>query len=98
MEQLTETIVNHILEYTEVSRCRIVMEGYAYSAKGLVFTIGEFVGLLKHKLKIEHSINYDIVPPAQIKKFIHKGNSSKSDLLYTFLNRQINNIEKYNPV
>ena len=73
------------------------MEGYAYSAKGLVFTIGEFVGLLKHKLKIEHSITYDVVPPAAIKKFIHKGNSSKSDLLYTFLNRQINIIEKYNP-
>ncbi len=49
---LTNAIVQTISEYADNFNCRITLEGYSYSSKGLTFSIGEFVGLLKHKFSI----------------------------------------------
>lgn len=61
---LTNELINYVTEYTTYFNCKVAIEGYAYSSKGLVFSIGEFVGLLKYKLRIINNIEFEIVPPA----------------------------------
>jgi hypothetical protein len=63
-----------------------------------VFSIAEFVGLLKHKICIQNNLDLVIVPPPAVKKFILKGNAKKSDMLKSFLDRKIHVIQNINPV
>jgi len=59
----------------------IILEGYAFAAKGQVFNIGENTGLLKHKLYKQHQ-SFTSIPPTVIKKYATgKGNANK-DLMY----------------
>lgn len=73
------------------------MEGYSYSSTGKVFSIAEFVGLLKYKIEIIRGWNYVITPPSTAKKFILKGNSSKTALFTEFYNNQISDLVEINP-
>jgi Holliday junction resolvasome RuvABC endonuclease subunit len=62
----------------------IYIEGYSYSSKGQVFSIGENGGILKWKL---YDMGYDfgIIDPSSIKKFATgKGNSKKDDMYRAF--------------
>ena len=55
----------------------IGLEGYAYAAKGRVFSIAEATGLLKNALWL-NEIETDIITPTEVKKFATgKGNASK---------------------
>lgn len=94
---LTNAIIDVISDHIHDFDYRLVIEGYSYSSKGLTFSIGEFVGLLKHKIAITRGWQYTEVPPATVKKFILKGNAGKTDLMYTFLTKQIHEIHAVNP-
>lgn len=65
--------------------CVVYLEGYAFSARGLVFNIGENGGMLKYKLWY-NGIPFFITPPSTIKKFATgKGNASKEMMYESFL-------------
>ena len=58
----------------------IMLEDYAYGAKGQVFNIGENTGVLKYRLW-KHDKKYSTVAPTQVKKFATgKGNAKKEDM------------------
>ena len=65
----------------------VCIEGYAMAAKGLVFNIGEFTGLLKHKLWLLRDRKpLCIVAPTSNKKFATgKGNADKEKMYEAFL-------------
>lgn len=50
-----------------------------------MFSIGEFIGLLKHKIVIQNKLKYDIIQPSSLKMFIGKGNSNKTELFDSFM-------------
>ena len=63
----------------------VILEGYAFAAKGQVFNIGENTGLLKHKL-YKADIHPFMPTPTQIKKqATGKGNASKSMMYNAFV-------------
>ena len=65
----------------------VILEGYAFAAKGQVFNIGENTGLLKHKL-FKNNIHPKIVTPTEIKKWATgKGNASKTDMYCAFVDQ-----------
>lgn len=62
----------------------VIIEGYAFGAKGQVFHIGENTGLLKHKLH-SRGIEFETVQPSVIKKFATgKGNADKAAMNVAF--------------
>ena len=62
----------------------IMLEDYAYGAKGQVFNIGENTGILKYRLWT-HKKKYDTVAPTQVKKFATgKGNAKKEEMHEAF--------------
>ena len=75
---------------------KVAIEDYAYSATGQVFNIGEFVGLLKHKLFMA-GIEIEVFAPTAVKKiFTGKGNASKVKMVDTYFKKYPNSIiEKY---
>jgi len=55
----------------------VYLEDYAFGATGIVFNIGECVGLLKHKLW-KNNYKFEKFAPSKIKKFATgKGNANK---------------------
>lgn len=63
----------------------ILIEDYAYNARGRVFHIGENTGILKFLLEQE-CMPYDVVPPTVIKKFATgRGNADKKMMTKAFL-------------
>ena len=65
----------------------IILEGYAFAAKGQVFNIGENTGLLKHKL-YKNNLYPKVVTPTEIKKWATgKGNASKTDMYNAFVDQ-----------
>lgn len=63
---------------------RVTIEGYSYGSKGVVFHIGEFTGLLKHKLHRRY-IPFDVVAPSAVKKLATgKGNANKAAMAEAF--------------
>jgi len=63
----------------------IVVEDYAFAAKGRVFNIAENTGLLKHQLW-RFKKNYETIAPTVIKKFATgKGNANKEAMYEAFL-------------
>jgi len=67
---------------------RVVLEGYAFAAKGQVYQIGENGGLLKHKL-YRKGIWFDVVAPSVIKKHgTGKGNADKALMEQAFVTSQ----------
>lgn len=70
------------------------LEGYSFGSKGKVFEIGENTGILKLGLELI-KIKYDIIPPAQIKKFAWgKGNANKEQMYQSFLNETKKDIQQ----
>jgi len=62
---------------------RVIIEDYAFAARGRVFNIGENCGILKCKLT-EAGISYDVISPPVVKKFAtDKGNANK-DVMHEF--------------
>jgi len=60
---------------------QLVLEDYAYNARGKVFNLGELGGVIKY-ICIKNSIPYTIVPPTVIKKYVTgKGNAKKELML-----------------
>ena len=71
-----DTITNWTIKQIPMGST-VYIENYAFSAKGLVFQIGELTGLLKHKLW-KAGFKFVLVEPTKIKKsFTGKGNASK---------------------
>ena len=65
----------------------VILEGYAFAAKGQVFNIAENTGLLKHKL-FKNNIHPQIVSPGEIKKWsTGKGNASKTEMYQAFVDQ-----------
>ena len=63
----------------------IMLEDYAYGAKGQVFHIGENTGILKYRMWREKK-EYSTVAPTQVKKFAtDKGNASKEQMHEAFI-------------
>ena len=63
----------------------ILLEGYAFAAKGRVFNIAENTGLLKYKL-YHRGIPTDVVAPTTIKKMATgKGNADKNMMHDSFM-------------
>jgi hypothetical protein len=63
----------------------LVLEDYAFAAKGRIFNIGENTGLLKHQLW-RFQKKFVVVPPTVIKKFAtSKGNAKKEQMYEAFL-------------
>lgn len=69
------------LEATQSSLAGAAIEGYAYSAKGAVFNLGELGGVLRLAL-YKRNIRTIEVPPTYLKKFLTgKGTSPKNVML-----------------
>jgi Holliday junction resolvasome RuvABC endonuclease subunit len=63
----------------------LVLEDYAFAAKGRVFHIGENTGLLKHQLW-RFKKHFEVAAPTTIKKFATgKGNAKKEQMYEAFL-------------
>ena len=70
----------------------VVIENYSFGSTGMVFHIGENVGLLKHKL-FSSKINYFSVAPTAIKKYATgKGNANKHTMIEKFVEQEGINI------
>ena len=70
----------------------VVIENYSFGSTGMVFNIGENVGLLKHKL-FSNKINYFSVAPTAIKKYATgKGNANKHMMIEKFVEQEGINI------
>ena len=80
---LGESTVQFLLD-NRVSR--VVIEDYAFAAKGRVFNIGENCGILK-MLLYNAGIEYSVIAPSVIKKYATgKGNANKNKMFDSFLN------------
>lgn len=78
-DAITENFTQHLTQDD-----RVLIEDYAFAAKGRVFHIGECTGLLKHKLW-KAGINFDVATPGQIKKIgCGRGNASKQEMMQAF--------------
>jgi crossover junction endodeoxyribonuclease RuvC len=76
-EDRFDVISDHFIRLLKPSDV-VLMEGYSYGSKGVVFHIGELTGLLKHKLWLMN-IGFEVTPPSSIKKFATgKGNANKA--------------------
>jgi Holliday junction resolvasome RuvABC endonuclease subunit len=66
---------------------KLYVEDYAYSAKGVVFHIGECMGILKHKVWTNYPHNLlNPIAPSTIKKFATgKGNANKLAMYESFV-------------
>ena len=63
----------------------VLMEDYAYAAKGRTFALAENMGMLKHKLWC-NDVPFDMVAPAKVKKYATgKGNAGKDKMYESFL-------------
>lgn len=92
-EERFDTISNWALSIIP-KNSKVFLEDYAFAAKGVVFNIGEFTGLLKHKLW-KNQYNFLTFAPSTIKKFATgKGNSNKIQMYHSFQNDTKSNIEK----
>lgn len=63
----------------------VLIEGYAFAAKGLVFNLAENCGVLKHKLW-QQTRNYSVLSPMELKKYAtSKGNADKERMDQAFV-------------
>lgn len=60
---------------------RVLIEDYAFAAKGRVFHIGENCGLLKYYLR-DHAIDFSAVSPRQVKQFATQSGAATKDTMY----------------
>jgi crossover junction endodeoxyribonuclease RuvC len=75
---IIDSIFSDIRKY---SPSLIVIEGYAYGARGqAVFDIAELSGIIKKKLW-DLKLNFVEVPPTSVKKFICGKGSAKKELM-----------------
>lgn len=87
-------------------KVRLVMiENYAFAAKGQVFQIGENTGQLKHQLWT-HKIPFMLVAPTEVKKFATgSGNADKLSMIEKFVSETgvnilapLNSVKDFSPV
>lgn len=63
----------------------IAIEGYALNAKGKVFNLAEFCGLMKWKLVKQNGNKLRVYPPTVVKKYAGKGNYNKGEMYRAYL-------------
>jgi len=67
-----------IIEEYDPTKTYIIIEDYAFGAKGRLASIGENTGILKHKLWL-HGYNLGVCSPSKVKKFATgNGNANKN--------------------
>jgi hypothetical protein len=90
-DNISSWAISHIPD-----KSHVFLEGYAFSAKGVVFQIGENTGLLKHKLwKKLKTASPTIFSPPTIKKFAtQKGNANKELMHKAFVDETSIEIDK----
>ena len=72
-------IINDIIK--DNKDVHFYIEGYSFSARGMIFDIAELTGIVKYLLEQQYNININIVEPSVIKKFATgKGNASKQQM------------------
>lgn len=72
----------------------VYMEGYAFSATGNTFNIGECTGILK-LLLWQNDIDLIIFQPSDVKKFATgKGNANKTLMYDSYINKTNHHIDK----
>ena len=72
----------------------VALEGYAFSAQGLIFNLAENCGILKHKI-YKRNIPLVILEPAKIKKVGHgKGNCNKDMMHEAFVSQTKINLQE----
>jgi len=82
-EQRFDLISEHFVKLL-LSSDLVLVEDYAFGAKGQVFHIGENTGLLKHKM-YQRRISFDTIAPTALKKFATgKGNADKARMNEAF--------------
>ncbi len=64
----------------------VVIEGYAFAAKGAITILAEITGVLKYFL-VQRDCPFIVVPPTQLKKFVAgTGRSTKDQIMVRILN------------
>ena len=82
-DQISHWAINCLSE--DYQDPEVFLESYSYSSTGMVFSIGENTGILKHKLWTL-GLNYEIIAPTVIKKYATgKGNANKEIIEHTFI-------------
>lgn len=80
---LANWAIDKIQRYDDVGV--VVIEDYAFTAKGRVFNIAENCGILKYQL-YHNNINFTTISPTNIKKMATgKGNAKKEDMYEAWL-------------
>ena len=80
-----DIIKSHKKDSWSLEQPIIQIEDYSFGSTGRVFHIAENLGLLKYKLKMECSWDYNLIPPSVIKKFATgKGNANKELMIDAF--------------
>jgi crossover junction endodeoxyribonuclease RuvC len=92
-------IFNDITDIIKINMpCIIIMENYSYNSKNTqsITDLAELQGLLKYFL-IKYKIDFFMVAPTTLKKFITgKGNSKKDEILKTVYKRWKLDINNHN--
>lgn len=76
-----QDMISHAIKNNNIEDIILILEGYSYSSKGLVFNIGEFSGLFKRHL-MNMEIEPIIIPPSQWKKSIILHGNANKKLIY----------------
>lgn len=80
-EMLVAFINEYLKDVKEVLRITFYIEGYSYSARGMVFDIAEMGGIVKYLIEEKYNTTIRVVEPSIIKKFATgKGNATKDVL------------------
>jgi hypothetical protein len=70
-DEITDNIVNNIIEITDGEETKVFIEGYSYSsAAGRLIDLVTFSTLLRYKLLKNMNIVLHVVPPSSLKKSI----------------------------
>ena len=70
-----------ILHFYKETEIKMMIEGYAMGARGLVFHIGENTGIIKHKL-FKQGISFDVMPPTRVKKLATGVGNADKNMMY----------------
>jgi len=66
----------------------IVIEGYSFASKGMVYHLGEYGGILRKELIDGSSAEFVEVPPSSLKKFVTGSGAGKKELMIARLSRK----------
>ena len=84
-EDRFDLIAKWAIDCLPIRDTEVFLESYSYASTGMVFSIGENTGVLKHKLWTL-GLKYEIIAPTVIKKYATgKGNANKEIIEHTFI-------------